>query len=634
MTTFRSYWVVALLVPVGTVLAQQPPHPFLPPPNDSLRWTMLGFERVLNTFLWNGRLRYGGLFDRMTFQTEQSIRSRVIRADQRSLQDEYGASVALGIPLAERLSLQAQLTSNVLSDDRLIDFGQLAQHQALVGLGYALPAGITVRGMGGYEYNGQGGVRDGGFAYLVGVEGKNLRLEEFRTTLQARTTQSYLAPRRQRDDSLAVLLDRDFGGSARNMLSIRLNNQRREFYLAADSGVQRQFGVQRNIFGRESAVLNLANRLMVKTSDDLQVTVEGGLSSRTIDRRTRYKDFSRSANAALDTRVEELQLFGSMGILYRLPELLEGQVEISYREREERHTAMGEDAPFDLLQRQEAAARRLGNVTRQTILRSQQAVQLSERNQLNLVGSASILRYDTPDTLNTDDRDELLLMVGVEGTHTTRPLRVALSIDAALNHVVYLHRQQSANNYWNRVIRFSPRVEYTPAAWLATVNRAEVVANYTVYDFEDQVAFVRSFSFRQASWVDSTVMQLTPRIVVQLLGSIRIYERGILRWKEFTERPQNAFVEQSFWPQVKVNLSGPLTMGIGYRTFVQDRYRYVGGNREFERRLATAGPTAMLEWESPGFSRIGLQGWREHQEEDGHTIRTLSHLLITMSVTL
>lgn len=622
-------------LPCVAVLAQQPHVATPQTERDSLRWTTVSFERVLNTFLWNGRLRYERTFDRIALRTDQSVRSRLIRADQQSIQDEYNATTVLSSALANDWKLHALLTSNVLSDTRLIDLGQLAQHQALFGLEYGVPGAFSVSALGGYEQNGQGEERDGGFSYLIGMNGAGLRFEDFRANLRARASQSFIQPRRQQDDSLTVLLGRDFGVGARNELSVRISNQRREFYTVADSGVQRLFDVRNNIFRREAKMMEIADSLIVRTSDQSRLSLQGGVSSRTIERGTQYKDFSGSANIALDTRVEEFQLFGSFEALYRLAELIDGRVGVAYREREERHTVLEGEAPADVVQRQQNAVRRLGNVARETILQSSHAVQLSDRDQLNLVGSASILRYDTPDTLNTDDRDELLLTFSIIETHTVSPaLRVTVSADAVLNHLVYLHRLQSANNYWNRIIRFSPKVEYAPSVWFKTVNQAEVLANYTVYDFEDQVASVRSFSFRQAFWSDSTVVRLLPRLEAQFVGSLRVYERGILRWSDFKERPQNYFVELSLWPQLNLRLGQWLVMGIGYRMFEQDRYRYVAGSRELERSLQTSGPTAQLEWEAPGFSRISVRGWREHQQEDGKTVRTLSNLFMTMNIAL
>lgn len=634
----KKYWLWGFpglaLLGVG-LYGQEPLRPVPRSAGDSLKLTSLGFERVLNTFLWNGKLVYGGTSGGVSFNTIQSVRSRLIRSDQKSIQDEYNATLHAAASLSELWRLQTRIATNVLADNKLVDLSQLAQHQALVGAEYGRPHRLAIGAFGGYEYNAQGDERDGGFSYLVQMRGKDVRMEDFRTDLLAKTAQSFLTPRRQRDDSLVVNLGRDFGTDAQNSLSVRFSNQRREFYTAADSGVQKQFNVQSNIFRREAQLLDVENRLSYRTSDNVLLTLRGGVSNRTIDRGFRYKDFSTTAGAVLDTRVHESQLFGSLDVAYRILERVQGQFEIIYREREERHEVIDAGAPLTLVQRQESGARRLGNVSRQTILRSQQKMDISSRDQLNLVGSASILRYDTPDTLNTDDRDELLLTFGIEETHTaSRYLRVTLSADAVLNHLVYLHRLQSANNNWNRVIRFSPKVEYTPAAWLKTVNTAEVLANYTVYDFEDQVALVQSFSLRQASWSDSTTLQASETLGLAFVGTLRIYERGILRWKEFKERPQNYFVEQTYWPQLTVRLGDRLLMAVGYRYFGQDRYKYVSGERVFERRLQTGGPTAMLQWEAPASHRLSIQGWREQQEEDGKAIRTISNLDVKLILAL
>jgi hypothetical protein len=58
---------------------------------------------------------------------------------------------------------------------------------------------------------------------------------------------------------------------------------------------------------------------------------------------------------------------------------------------------------------------------------------------------------------------------------------------------------QSANNNWNQVIRRSPAVTFAPNERFRTVNQAVVLGNYAGYDFEDQAAYTKSFSFRQTA---------------------------------------------------------------------------------------------------------------------------------------
>jgi hypothetical protein len=617
-------------------MAQEQLHQIPVAAKDSIKLTQFGFERELNTFLWNARLSYDGTFGDWTVNTQQSIRSRLIRIEQHSVQDEYKSQWEFSRPLSGPWRIGAQVLSNVLSDNTLVDLGQLAQYQGLAGVAYDGNRGLTMNALGGYEYNAQGDQRDHGFSYLMQTQGKGLMFEDFRVDLLARTAQSFLAPRRQRDDNLSLSLDRQFGPDAQNTISVYYSNQRREFYTAADSSLLRSAGVSSNIFRREARVLDVSERLRYQTGDGLLFFVQGGILNRMIDRSYRYKEFSSTANSILDTRIQEQQLYGNLELQYQAAAWYWALVALEYRERGESHEVTEDTAaPLDVIQRQESAASRLGNMSHRTSIRTAQRINLSLQDQLNVFGSASILRYDTPDTLNTDDRDELLMSFGVEAVHTAnRYLRVTISADAVLNHLVYLHRLQSANNTWNRIIRFSPKVEYTPTAWLRTVNSAEVLANYTAYDFEDQVAFVKSFSFRQASWSDSTLVRLAPAVDLSFVGTVRVFERGILHWSDFKERPENYFVEQSYWPQIQVWVGQRLHVGVGYRFFAQDRYKYLSGSREFERRLQTGGPTAFLHWVAAGFHEFTVQGWRETQQDGGMVVRTVSNLSMKVSIAL
>jgi hypothetical protein len=211
---------------------------------------------------------------------------------------------------------------------------------------------------------------------------------------------------------------------------------------------------------------------------------------------------------------------------------------------------------------------------------------------------------------------------------------LTITADVTLSHLVYLKALQSANNNWNRIIRLSPGVEYAPAGWFRTLNQAEVLANYTVYDFEDQGSSARSFSFRQASWIDSTSIQLSQLFKLSFVGGVRVYERGTLLWKEFKEHPQNYFVEQSYWPSVVFSATEIFQIGVGYRFFGQDRYRYEGSARILERQLDTSGPTVGCEWRGVGLQRVALEGWRERQTQDGLTVRTVSNFSLKVSLAL
>jgi len=79
-----------------------------------------------------------------------------------------------------------------------------------------------------------------------------------------------------------------------------------------------------------------------------------------------------------------------------------------------------------------------------------------------------------------------------------------------------------------------------------TVNTFEVLANYTVYDFEYLTSTISSFTFRQFAWVDSSILSLTGRLAVVWWNNIRYYERGELQWSDFSERPRSFIEERTY----------------------------------------------------------------------------------------
>ena len=493
-----------------------------------------------------------------------------------------------------------------------------------------------LQGMAGYEIDAQQDERDEGFTYQAGADVREMQLEEFRGTLHGHWEQSLLTRRRPASASLDVSLVREFGAEGRNTILISYDQLRREFYTAADPDVQRVYQIANNIFRRDAATFEVSDQLYYRPSDQMQFVFRGGLLNRTIDRGMNYKVFTGTSNPLLDTRIQELQLYGEAGTTIQLIPWLGVDVNLTYREREERHNVTEQDGvPLSVLQRQERSEQRLENIAQRTSISSQIRPTLSDHDQLNFAGSASILRYDTPDSTNVDERDELLVTVGFQEVHQfSNELSVSFAGDVTLNHLVYLKSVQSANNNWNRVIRFSPAVTFMPSERFRTVNQAEVLGNYTVYDFEDQAAFTKSFSFRQASWVDSTAVQVTNLLGFSFVGEVRVYERGILQWSDFKERPQDYFVEQSYWPRLTYDVARDLRLGVGFRYFGQDRYSYQGGTKNLERQLATSGPTVALEWGGIGFQHVLLEGWNETQRQDGQATRAIPNVSLKVNFTM
>jgi hypothetical protein len=619
-----------------TTIGQELLRPFTAPVADSLKFSSLSFDRVLNTYVWTGDFKKEIYEQLWNVDLHQRIRSRLIKTDQTAIEDEYQGLIALQTRLLENLNFQIKNLSNVLADNRSIDLGRMAQHQVLTGFEYLPTRNIAGEAMGGYELNTQEEENDHGFACVLGFNARQVELEEFNTSLQSSWNQSFLGRRSPRTGNINLTFLRDFGGGVDDSLTVNYSTQRRQFYTSIDSSSQLTLGVTHNIFQRDASMLEISNQTKYNLDRNLSIVVSIGISNQLIDRGYRFKDYLHPASLTLDSRIQEMLFFGIISMQWQPLNWLGADIKLVYTEKEERHSVLDDiQASNAVVDTQRASASRLENTAQRTTLTTAIKIDVSQDDMIRLVASSGILRYDTPDIFNTDDRDELLLTSGAEYLHRfSSRLQLILNADLTLFHLVYLNRNQSANNNWNRVIRFSPSVEYMPTLFFRTIMRTEVLANYTISDYEQQVASIRSFSFRQVLWSDSTTMRLSERIQCNFSGSLRIFERGTLRWQEFKEKPEEYVIEKTIWPEIVWSSTIGLKIGIGFRYFGQDHYTYKSDQRIFSQGIEAMGPTASIEWLGLAGEKVIINGWREEQKNNGTTATILSNLSLQVGFTL
>ncbi|HSG27406.1 MAG TPA: hypothetical protein VLA34_02920 [Candidatus Krumholzibacterium sp.] len=204
----------------------------------------------------------------------------------------------------------------------------------------------------------------------------------------------------------------------------------------------------------------------------------------------------------------------------------------------------------------------------------------------------------------------------------------------SLMHLVYLSSRRSADNTWNRIFRLSPAVTYTPSASFTTANRFEVLANYTVYDFELEGSPVRSFSFRQFAFSDSTVVAVSRRSSLVWRSTVRIYQRGNLRWNDFTEQPVGYFEDFLHWGEIRYRPIQPLIFSLGIRYFSQLRFGYLAEKRVPERFFRSIGPTTGIDWQVSGRTVLSFHGWYEHQSQTGLPDNGIANMSMSLNINL
>jgi hypothetical protein len=161
---------------------------------------------------------------------------------------------------------------------------------------------------------------------------------------------------------------------------------------------------------------------------------------------------------------------------------------------------------------------------------------------ISLSGSASILRYDTPE-LNRDDRDELsLIFRNLHSIDISRDLRATVTLAGEAFHYVYLFSDRSIENNWRRSIRLIPELSWRPSPVFTMRNTFMVRANYTVEDYELPGRQKNDQSARELAMLNNISWTFAPDWNLETEVSRSELRIGRLYWETFQETPTDTLI--------------------------------------------------------------------------------------------
>lgn len=597
--------------------------------NSSLR-----FERNLNTYLWNLKAEYAQRNDEFSADFHDRHSSSFIRRDQNSRRDEHTVWLNASQRLSSLFSAEVEVSSFILSDNQSLGVSNAALHSGLVGLSVRPLSHFSFTPLVGFRFDRQQDEKDQGWNYKLLSGTDTLDFGGYETQGSMRLNVSNLSPRYFRNNASQIFMQKSFIEGSLDSLRIQWSNNRWDFYVPADSLVKKEFSVSSNIRSRVEENIGVSNSILYGIGKKISAVVQTLIESRTIGNAYRYKSLSQPMAIPYNITVQEQRLEGGVDINYQDSDNLNGSVGVRLSERDEKHILEKIDGVDKNIQENRSQQeQRLDNTARRTTVRGSVGMPLSPGDRLSLESSAGILRYDTPDSTNNDDRDELLINLAARESHRwSEYLEMNIVADATLSHIVYLFKERSANNNWNRIFRLSPRLIFTPFTRLRMVNEFEVLANYTVFDFELLVPTVKSYLYRQFAFLDSTSYDMSSNVGFDFFFHVRIYERGEFRWKEFSERPQQYVREVTFSPALRYTLYGKLVCAVGFRSFAQNRFRYDAGARISDGNYLSYGPTTSVQLTLSADSRLEILGWKEFQKQTNTPTREVSNVAMSVKV--
>jgi hypothetical protein len=608
----------------------EPAQPAVAPVSDS-NAVALAFDHNAYTYSWLMNGSYGfrseSVFGRLTNTASRSL----MKQTTETVRDANSFSFDLTRKLSAPFGVSVEAQSFVSSDNQTFSSGIAAQHSGAGGITWMPLDRLTITPMVGIRLDKQQEISDQGPLYKFSMALDSLDAGGFRSSASMHLAESNLSPRRFRNDNADVYIKKDFAEGSADLLRVRWVKNRWDFYIPADNAVQDAFGVTTNIRSRTEDAYAVSNVLQYGAQGAFSTSFTSTLESRTISNAYRYKALTVLSAIPFTTSVQEFRLEGGLDVRYKTEDI-ESSLGFILGERDEKHSIETINGVDNVYQTQRARQeQRLDNTALTTRLQGSLLARVSSRDLITFTGSSGLFRYDTPDSSNTDDRDELLITAALHEEHTASEyFSLGITAEATLGHTVYISGERSANNNWNRIFRLAPECVATPFQGVRNKAAFDVLANYTVFDFELLIPTVKSYSYRQVAFLDSFSYDITQRIGIDAFGIVRVYNRGELSWQDFSERPLQEVQEVTFSPQIRFTNNEAVMCAVGIRSFGQKRFRYDNGVRIFESTYYSIGPTVALALTFSSRSRIELRGWREYQKQTGAAARGMSNVTMTV----
>jgi len=152
---------------------------------------------------------------------------------------------------------------------------------------------------------------------------------------------------------------------------------------------------------------------------------------------------------------------------------------------------------------------------------------INPSNETRFSFSYTKYEYSSPDTTQTIDEDDIRFIADALYQHRfSEYFSFYLNAYIYLYHQIYIHPSRSANNNWNRIYQFSPSFVYKLGESLENKYQIRILANYTVFDFEDILPEVRSYILRTLVFTDTFKVRLSRGMKLRLVYQLEKEDNG------------------------------------------------------------------------------------------------------------
>ncbi len=570
---------------------------------------LLQAQKHINTLNINSDFFYKTHYKNFNFGIDSKINTAYFLAGNQSYRTARKIKIYTDYFFAKYFKSGFYISHNFFNDDKRLSISSAEVNQMMLYSTLGLE-NFQLNLFGGISKNSQVNNTDTGPIY--GAEGfiDSYKFENQIVTAKFHLSNEDISPRknllRNFEVSLLSLVSPDFT----NTLGFGYFERGKDFYIPIDSLNGEFFNTTHNIENRLEQNYFVSEEVLFSISQNLKISASGKVSGQDINRKKRYINPNFVTVSTFDPNMQRFVLDFSGGINYINSKSM-FFIKINYFEKEETFDVNpiigANEILFQTRQNQEE---RKNNISKLGYLSLGGNYKLNNSNIFSLSLFHRKLSYDTPSEENYDDRDELLTMLHFRYTHIFSYLfKMNFNLEGSINHVVYLFSERSSNNNINRILRFSSEGIYSGKN-VSSFNKAEVSANYTVYDFEDIIPNSKSFVYRQVLLRDSSSVYFSKLFGLRFLGYLKLAEQGQFKWQEFTEKPfqfrQEIYAEPLFLYKIWI-----VKIGAGLRLFTLNISNFENQNLKPLSEYFSIGPSFIANSDLTNNLRFILHGWYE-----------------------
>lgn len=401
----------------------------------------------------------------------------------------------------------------------------------------AVPVRITATA--GRRWDQREGFDDHGYSGSLLGEVEGWSVGKYRNDLEIYGLQEELGNRLNREVKLQYGLNTDFTSSSSDKLNVNYRRKRHDYHI---------WGT--NLIGtRLDTDHQLSNQLSYQAAEDFRFLLDTQIGG------SRHEDQSAGASAVreetttatgltLQTEFERLTSSARLKLDWGAQEDATGL-------KRERGVSLEEDLTW----------------------------QVAQRDALEFAAAVRKRQYDTSDTANYDDRDRLRYEFQVHHSHVFSPsFYLASRAQVILEHLVYIFGQKSDQNNWNRIVKVSPEVYFSPAEGWGNLASFELAANYSDYDFDLDPANIKSTVYRRYTAADSLGWTWSRGWDLILDYSLDLEDGGRLLWADWVEQIAEEYHTQKASAKINRQTPSGIQFQIGFSVYQRKGWQYALGS--------------------------------------------------------